>query len=128
MQQPSGKPKIIVLALERHMSRLLRAGLEMEEYDVKTTRGAEETLAILEHDRAKYIVLMDKFQASGDARTLTQSIFAWPGLYRRVKVIGLAARQHEQLMRLDALIEMPFALRQLLVPIEWLSAALMAGG
>ncbi len=62
-----------------------------------------------------------------EAQSFAKTVFAWPGLHRRVKVVGLAAFRHEHI-RLDSYIKLPFTVNSLLNTIERVSAELVAGG
>jgi hypothetical protein len=83
---------------------------------------------MLEHVQGKFIVLMDNFHVNSEAQTLAKTVFAWPGLHKRVRVVGLAVSRWEQLIRLDVFIPLPIIVAQLLNPVERACAELEAGG
>ncbi len=125
-EAPGGLPIIIVQSFEPSLLSIMRETLELEGYSCRATHTAGETLALVNGDEGTYIVLMDNMHVSQEAQLFARLVFALPDLHRRVKVVGLMARFHQERFKLDCFIALPFRVAQLLDPIERLCAELEA--
>jgi DNA-binding NtrC family response regulator len=119
---------LLFLSFEKSLRDMLREVLQAEGYTVKVTHSAKDTLKIVERTSGQYVVVMDNYRESGEARTFAKTVFARPELHARVRVVavGLAVQRWEQLADLDAYVKMPFAVAELLDPIARLCAELEA--
>lgn len=125
--QHQDRPSILMLEYEKSIGTFLREILESEGYEVSVTHRASDALAIVEHSRGPYIVLMDNFQVNQGAQILAKTVFAWPGLHRRVRIIGIAIEDAEHVLRLDAFLPLPFHGVDVLTTIDRLCAELRTG-
>jgi CheY-like chemotaxis protein len=125
--QPYDRPSILILEFEESIGRLLRMCLELESYDIEAVCCASDALAIVEHSRGTFIVLMDNFHVNKQAKILAKKVFGWPGLHRRVKIIGIAANRNEHLLKLDVFLRVPLTVVDLLSAVERMCAVLQTG-
>lgn len=126
-QHVGERPTILLLWFEQILYRFFTEILALEGYPTIGVRTAEEALSFCEHDGYRCVVLIDNYHANDQATTFAKTVFAWPELHARVKVVGLAAWRWEDLVDLDAYIRLPFTVEEFYDPIERLGAELQAG-
>jgi DNA-binding NtrC family response regulator len=123
-ERNSRQPRILILSFEESILSLLREVLVLEGYSVTAAYTAQKSLNIIDRDSGRFVVLMDNYQVSEQARTFAKTVFARPKLHTRVRVVGLAVQRWEQLIDLDVYIKMPFTVDDLLDPIAQACAEL----
>ena len=120
------RPTALLLPEERMLMTLVQQVFEMEGFPVIMAHTAQEILSFIETDREPYLVLMDNYHNSPQARHLATTIFTTPALHARVKVVGFAVRLWEEIIPLDRYIPLPFEIGAVIDAINQLCATVPA--
>jgi CheY-like chemotaxis protein len=120
-------PRIMLLWFEPSLLAMLHEVLTLEGYRITVTQSARRALDRLQRRSHPYVVLMDNFQVSDEARTLAQTVFATPELHERVRIVGLAAWVNQHALReLDDFLALPFTFDRMIEVVERACADLRA--
>jgi DNA-binding NtrC family response regulator len=112
-----GSPRILLLWEDEGICQVVHYAFTLEGYRISATQSARRALDRIARSSRPYVVVMDNFLGNDEARTFAAKIAAAPELHQRVRVVGVGIEPAPHLIALDAFIELPFSVDQLLDPI-----------